>query len=452
MRRPPQLVQVARHRAGRVQHDRIRPGEFVDHPDQFALAGPRRQPDVVDALHFRIPRLVQPLRLGPIGRLHGIAGQQFPELIQRLSGVAHDGQAVVFAGVELGHVDVDEADTRVLPGSLGGGREIAVAGADADDQIGVPGDAVGRQRACDADRAEIQRMIPAQAALAGHRLAHRNAGRVDELPQGFRGIRVDHAAAGYDHGVLAGADHLRGSPQGCSIGAIAHNVPDAPAKQFDRVVVSLGLHVLGQCQCDRAGLRRAGQHAHCLRQSRQQLVGPVNAIPILADRLEAVVDRQVLAVRRFELLQDGRHIAAGEDIAGQQQHRQAVDGRRGRAGDHVGGAGADRGEAGEGLKAVLDLGIGRGRMDCALLVAYLVVAKVGVLDQRFAHAGHAAVAKNSKAAGEERRFNAIAFHILILEKPDEGLRHSQADGLRLGHRIQLLGELAIGNCQFTIHN
>ena len=79
-----------------------------------------------------------------------------------------------------------------------------------------------------------------------------------------------------------------------------------------------------------------------------ELLGAVDPIPVARHRLEAVVHRHVLRVRSTRAAAGpapGRRV--GEDVARQQQHRQAVDRRRRRAGDHVGRARADRRGAGE---------------------------------------------------------------------------------------------------------
>ena len=65
-------------------------------------------------------------------------------------------------------------------------------------------------------------------------------------------------------------------------------------------------------------------------------------------------------------------------------------------------------------------------MDSSLLVAHLVIAKIWVLQQRLAHAGHAAVAKDAEAAGEEGRLYAVLLDVLILEEFDECLGHGEA--------------------------
>ena len=75
----------------------------------------------------------------------------------------------------------------------------------------------------------------------------------------------------------------------------------------------------------------------------------------------------------LELLQNGVWSARGEDVAGQEEHGQAVYRGEGRSRNHVGGAGTYGGSAGEGLEAVFLAGVGRGRVYHRLLVAGLVV-------------------------------------------------------------------------------
>jgi hypothetical protein len=74
----------------------------------------------------------------------------------------------------------------------------------------------------------------------------------------------------------------------------------------------------------------------------------------------------------------------------------------------------------------------------ALLVAHLVVAEVGVAQQRLAHAGDAAVAEDAETAGEERVLHAVVLDVLVLEKLDEGLRHGQAHRCGCCHVFKLL--------------
>ena len=162
------------------------------------------------------------------------------------------------------------------------------------------------------------------------------------------------------------------------------------------------MHILRQRQRDRAGIRGRGQDAHGCRQRGDQLLGTVDAIPVTRDRLEAIVDADILRVFAFDLLQDGRLNALGEDITRQQQDRYAIDRRHRRARDHIGRARSDGRGASEGRQAVFVLGISDGSQDLRLFVAALVVAEFGrVLFQRLTDAGHVAMAEDAPHAGEE---------------------------------------------------
>ena len=169
-----------------------------------------------------------------------------------------------------------------------------------------------------------------------------------------------------------------------------------------------------------------------------QLLGPIDAIPIARDRLEAVVDADVLTVLAFQLLQDRRLNALGEDVARQQQDRYAVDGGDSSARDHIGCAGSDGGGAGKGRQAVLVFGVGDRREHLRLFVAALIVAHIrGVLFQRLADAGDVAVAEDAPHAGEEAVLDAIAGDVLARQVFDQRLRHGEAD-CGLCHDVVLL--------------
>ena len=141
---PPQFVQVAGHGAGRAHHHVPRVGQLVDAAEDGALgehAVGERVGDlrrrVVGRLHPRVPVAPQLGLPVPVRRVHRVPVQRCGERGQRLAGVGHDRQPRQLAGVEARDVDVDEADARVLEGGARGGGEIAVAGADADDQVGL---------------------------------------------------------------------------------------------------------------------------------------------------------------------------------------------------------------------------------------------------------------------------------------------------------------------------
>ena len=341
------------------------------------------------------------------------------------------GSALWLVGVELGHIDIDEADAFARESRLGGAGEIAVARADADHEIRLARQQIGALGAGDADGAQVERIVVSQRALARLRLADRDAGALGEALQRIMRLAVVDAAAGDDQRLLAGADPLGRALDGGRISAVARDLPDALLEQEVGIIVGFGLRVLRQRQRDRARIRRRGQHAHGFRQRGDQLLGAVDAIPIARDRLEAVVDADVLRMLVFQLLQHGRLDALGEDIAGQQQHRDAIDGGDGGAGDHVGGAGPDGRGAGEGGQAVAVLGVGDRRQDLGLLVAALVIAQLGrVLLEGLAEAGDIAVAEDAPGAGEEGVFAAIAGDVLGGQVADEGLRHGEAGGGR----------------------
>ena len=79
-------------------------------------------------------------------------------------------------------------------------------------------------------------------------------------------------------------------------------------------------------------------------------------------------------------------------------------------------------------KPVLGLGEGRRGVDHGLLVAGLVVAKVGILVQRLPDAGHVAVAEDAKAARRKRAAPRHRAPELIFEEVNQRLGHGQADG------------------------
>ena len=152
----PQLVQVARHRAGGADDDVPGRGDLVDHADHLGLRGQRAVAEVVRPLD----RLV-PLR----GQLAGQSGDRparsttpparrsaraAPPARRRRSATP-----ACLAASEGGDVDVDEADRRVAEGGPGGGGEVAVAGADPEHHVGLAGDPVRRRwcRCCRARRA-----------------------------------------------------------------------------------------------------------------------------------------------------------------------------------------------------------------------------------------------------------------------------------------------------------
>ncbi len=125
------------------------------------------------------------------------------------------------------------------------------------------------------------------------------------------------------------------------IGLPALDSPDALVEELQGIVIGMGLDVLRQREDGRAGLGGIGQHPHGLRQGRQYLLGAGDPVEEPAHRAEAVVDAYIPHAGMFELLEDRALVAGGIVVTRHQQHRQAVDGGSGGAGDHVGRSGAD---------------------------------------------------------------------------------------------------------------
>ncbi len=109
-----------------------------------------------------------------------------------------------------------------------------------------------------------------------------------------------------------------------------------------------------------------------------------------------------------------------------------VDGRLGRAGDHVGGARADRGGAHEGAPAVVHAGEPGGHVYGGLFVAHQDVAEIRVLLQRLPDPAHVAVPENAQGPGEEGILAPVALDVLVFKKANDGLSGRQS---KIAHEI-----------------
>ncbi len=58
-----------------------------------------------------------------------------------------------------------------------------------------------------------------------------------------------------------------------------------------------------------------------------------------------------------------------------------------------------------------------------LLIAGLVVAKIGILLESLSNARHIPMTKNPKTAREKQLFSSIPLHILIFQEGDDRLSH-----------------------------
>ena len=277
-----------------------------------------------------------------------VAGQRLLQGGQGRLGVGQHGHRVHFLRLEGRDADVDEA--RVLAEQpLGGGGEVCIAGADADDQVGLLGQAVRGRRAGHADTARVERVIPHDGAFARLGLPEGNPEGFREGAELFMCLGIAHAAAADQQGALRGTDGRRRFFNGLFHGRPGVDHMDTLFKEAQGIIIGLALHILRQRHTDGARIGGVGQHAHGVEHRAHQLLGAVDPVPVAADGAEGIVGGQAHVMRLLDLLQHRVRLAARVDIARQQEHGDVV-GRGGRRrGDHVGGAGADRAGHGEDL-------------------------------------------------------------------------------------------------------
>ncbi|GGZ78694.1 hypothetical protein GCM10010389_15290 [Streptomyces echinoruber] len=234
-------------------------------------------------------------------------------------------------------------------------------------------------------------------------------------------------------GAAGGADQADGGGEFGRVGLGPPYRPGPLGEELLRPVVRLGLHVLRQGEGDRAGLDRVGEHPHRLQRRRDQRLRAGDPVEVPGDRAQAVVDGHVARVGHLQLLQHRVGGAGGEAVAGQQQHRQVVDGGQGGTGDQVGGAGPDGGGHRVRGEPVAVPGVADGRVHHGLLVAALVVRHhVGVLHQRLADPGDVAVAEDAPGGPDEPLPHAVPLGVLGGQEPHQRLRDRQPH--RRGHR------------------
>ena len=272
-------------------------------------------------------------------------------------------------------------------------------------------------------------MVEGQRPLAGMGLGDRDAGLLGERTQRVGRLAVADAAAGEDDRAPAGADPLRRGRHGVAVRAVARDGPHPLREHLDRKVEGVRLDVLRQTEEDRARVHRGREHAHHLRQGGDQLLGPVDPVPVADDRTEHVVRAGVLRGRMLQLLEHRRLDALGERVAGEEQDRDVVDGCRRGAGDHVRRPRTDRRRACERAQPVAELGVADRGVDHGLLVPRQVVGEVrlGLLD-RLRHAADVAVPEDAPHAREESVLDGVALDMLDGQVIDERLAHGEPPG------------------------
>jgi hypothetical protein len=130
----------------------------------------------------------------------------------------------------------------------------------------------------------------------------------------------------------------------------------------------------------------------------------------------------------LQLLQDGIGAPARENVAGQEQQRQAVGMRDGRRRHHVRCARANRARAGHHAAPLAHFSKGdRRQAHCLLVMRAQGRQPLACLVQRFADSSDIAVPENGKNAGQQRNFAVIKFARLRCEVANERLGHRQPD-------------------------
>lgn len=233
-------------------------------------------------------------------------------------GICQHLDTVEFQYIAGADIEVEKLHLGMLEQRLGGGGEVGIARANADDQVGVPSQQVGGQAAGFADTADIQRVAGDDGALAGLGLGKGDLKALGKsLQRGIRAGVLDPATADNQRFAL-GLEQRDSVAQHRFGGRAALQTVHALLQEIIGVIPGLGLHVLGQGQGHRAGFGRVGQDTHSVDRRTHQLLGTVDAIPVLAHRTKRVVGADAQVMELFDLLQHRVRLAAGIHIAGQQ--------------------------------------------------------------------------------------------------------------------------------------
>ena len=234
-RRAPELVQLARQRPRGADDDVVagRVGDAaLDRADHLAVVGQRHRAHAGDAQHLVAPALAALLR-GRLPRGIGAPAAERPrQRREPATGVGAHRQAAPLERVE--RVDVDRHEPRLHEQRIRSGGEVLQPCADRNHHVGLARCIVRGGRAGDADRAQLQRVVPRQRALAGLGLRDGHAMRVDERTQRVRRLRIEHAAACDDQWTLRRADRLGGCGHLFRRRAASRRTGPAPARRTPR--------------------------------------------------------------------------------------------------------------------------------------------------------------------------------------------------------------------------
>ena len=445
----PHLQQVTGRAAGGGDDRVAGPGVLLQQTDQLALGenGVRVGDDVGGLRPQRVqvggtvgiergrahqlPFVLRPLDLIPPGRHHGhvAPGQLVGEGLQGQPRVAEDRRGAEPVGVA--RVEVDAGETHFRRGEQRVRRrgEVGQAGPNADDEVGLRGELVGGGVALEADAAQLPPGAGRDGALAREGLRDRDPRLLGDARKLAGRARVVHAAPGDDQRALRLGEQRGQLLDLCGVRGGTANDPLALVEERQREVVGVGLHVLRERDDRGAGVDRVDQYPHGRGQGGEQLLGPGDPVEEPRHRAERVVDAGVGLDRVLQLLQDRALAPGGVRVAGQQQHRQPVDGRQRGAGDHVERARADGRRDREGGPAEAGLRVAGREVHERLLVAALDERQVaGVLVEGLPEPGDIAVTEDAQRGRDEPAPFAVGDAVLPGQVAHEGLGRGEPNG------------------------
>ena len=394
--------------------DRLEIGTFAD--------------NAAKALQFIVPLLLCFLNFRGVCGMIACFPQKDAQRLHRLPGIAHSLDGIKLICMEAADIDGRKRYILIAEQPLGAGGEVCHAGADSDYAVRFLCDLVGRGGSGNTDAAQAVRMAGPQGALSSLRFTERKAELFTELLNLFARLGIAHAAADDDDRLFGSLDDFSDIFQ-----FLFHrHRPGDPVyplyEEAFRIVIRFSFHILRKGNRHRAGLSRVSQHAHRIDQRAHQLLGTLNPVPILADRLERIVRRNCKGVALLNLLQHRVRLSGRIGIRREYQQRNVVDRRGTAGGDHVGRAGADRGCAGDDLLPVILLRI----RDCAVAHALFVSSlhhldASGIRVKRFAESDRDSMAKQCEECLHELCFFSVSRHILLIQKLYDRLCRCQSD-------------------------
>ena len=304
----PELVQLGRQRASGAYHyvARVAVGSRVAYrayhfgvvrQDACVLRVGLGRGDFHDASHPARGQVGG--RLGP-GRVGAPVASRLRQLRQAAAGIGCERQAVPFARVVRLHVQAQNAGLGKQ--AVGAGGEVLQTRSNRQYQVGTPRQLIGARCTGDTDRTQVERVVPGQAAFTGLGFGHGHTMFARERVQCLPGLAVQHAPARHDQGAFGRAQQPRRVGQVARIGDGAADTDRLGMQETRRAVEGFGLHVLRQGQAHRPASGRIGHRCDRLRQCRQNLFRPGDAVEVARQRAKGVVDTHVAVPEVLQLL------------------------------------------------------------------------------------------------------------------------------------------------------